>query len=134
MKKKKLVICASVFFEKEILVWKEKINKDKYEVVKYPLKINGDNFLEEYKQEFSNHYKEIMDSDVLLALNLEKKGQAGYIGAGVFAEMAFAVGLNQLRDKKIEVFYINHIPENSLAYSDELKLWQELGWIRQFSD
>ena len=70
---------------------------------------------------------------MLLVLNLEKRGIPGYIGPGVFAEMAFAIGLNKVLDKKIEVCYLNPIPVENLSYSDELKLWQELGWIKLFN-
>jgi hypothetical protein len=131
MKKRKLVICASASFESEIVEWKDKIEKSGYEVIKYPRKIK-DNFLTNYKREFTEHYDAISSADVLLALNLEKKGVPGYIGSGVFAEMAFAIGLNRVLDKKIEVCYLNPIPEEILPYSDELKLWQELGWIKLF--
>lgn len=131
MKKGKLVICASASFENEIIEWKNKLEKSGYEVIKYPSKIKN-NFLVNYKKEFSEHYDAISKADVLLALNLEKKGIPGYIGSGVFAEMAFAIGLNRILDKKIEVYYLNLIPEKILPYSDELKLWQELGWIKLF--
>lgn len=102
-----------------------------FEVIKYPVKIK-DNFLVSYKKEFSDHYAAISKADILLVLNLEKKGVPGYIGSGVFAEMAFAIGLNRALGKKIKVCYLNPIPKN-LPYSDELKLWQESGWIKLFS-
>lgn len=131
MKKRKLVICASASFENEIIEWKNRLENSGYEVIKYPSKIK-DNFLVNYNKEFSEHYDAISKADVLLALNLEKKDIPGYIGSGVFAEMAFAIGLNRILDKKIEVCYLNLIPEKTLPYSDELKLWQELGWIKLF--
>ncbi len=131
MQKKKLVICASASFKNEILEWKNELEKSGYEVVKYPGEIK-DNFLANYEIEFSEQYDAISKTDVLLALNLEKKGILGYIGSGVFAEIAFGIGLNRAFDKQIEVCYLNPIPENVLPYSDELKLWQELEWIKLF--
>ena len=131
MEKKKIVICASVSFEDEIVKWKDKLEAKGFEVIKYPIKIKED-LLTGYDREFSEHYKAITKSDILLALNFDKKGIFGYIGAGVFAEMAFALGLNRAFDKQIEVCYVNLLPEDGLPYSDELNLWQELGWIRQF--
>jgi hypothetical protein len=131
MEKKKIVICASASFEIEILEWKNKLEQLGYEVIKYPEKIK-DNFIENYKKEFSEHYIAISKADILLALNLEKKGTKGYIGSGVFAEMAFALGLNRTFNKMIDVRYLNMIPEGILPYADELKLWQELGWINPF--
>lgn len=83
-----------------------------------------------YRNEFTDHYKAINRADAIIALNLEKKGIKGYVGAGVFAEIAFAVGLNRVFDKKIDVYYLNELPD-SLPYSDELNLWKKLGWIKQ---
>ncbi len=131
MEKKKIVICASVSFEDEIVKWKDELEEKGFEVIKYPIKIKED-LLTGYDREFSEHYEAITKSDILLALNFDKKGISGYIGAGVFAEMAFALGLNRTFDKQIEVCYVNLLPEDGLPYSDELNLWQELGWIRQF--
>lgn len=132
MEKKKVVICASVSFGKEIIEWKDKLESMGYDVIKYPEKIDEDNFLEDYKLEFSDCYKSIVNSDMILALNLDKKGVAGYIGAGVFAEMAFAIGLNRTPNKNIEIQYLNPISSGVLPYSDELELWQKLEWIKQF--
>mgnify|MGYP001619476250 CR=1 FL=1 len=131
MEKRKLVICASASFENEIIEWKNKLETSGFEVIKYPTKIKDD-FLNNYKKEFIEHYEAISKADIILALNLDKKGIAGYIGSGVFAEMAFAIGLNKVLDKKIDVCYLNPIPEGVLPYSDELKLWQELEWIKSF--
>jgi len=128
---KKIVICASASFEKEIVEWKNKFEKWGYIVIKYPTKIKDD-LLSGYKKEFSEHYKAITQADAIIALNLEKKSIKGYIGAGVFAEMAFAIGINRAQKKKIEVFYLNPLPGENLPYSDELNLWHELEWIQQF--
>jgi hypothetical protein len=128
---KKLVICASASFENEIVDWKNKLENNGYEVIKYPTKINDD-LVNKYKKEFSEHYEAITRTDVLLALNLDKKGIPGYIGAGVFAEIAFGIGLNRALKKNIEIYYLNSFPKDAFPYSDELKLWQELGWIKQF--
>lgn len=130
MEKRKLVICASSSFSDEVMEWKEILEKTGYEIIKYPGKIT-DNFLNNYKTEFSEHYEAISKSDVLLALNFEKKGIPGYIGSGVFAEMAFAIGLNRALNKTIKVCYLNPIPADKLPYSDELGFWQSLGWISE---
>jgi len=128
MEKKKIVIFSSASFEKEILEWKRKLEDMGFEVIKYPIKLQGDIAIG-YEKEFSEHYASIVNADAILALNIEKKGIPGYIGPGVFAEMAFAIGLNISQRKNIDVYYINPIPEN-LPYSEELKLWQELSWIK----
>lgn len=131
MTKKKIVICASASFETEIINWKNKLEKNGFEVIKYPTKIKV-NIKRGYKKEFSEHYNAITKTDILLALNLDKRGISGYIGSGVFAEMAFAIGLNRVLKKNIKVCYLNTIPKGGLPYSDELKLWHDLGWIKPF--
>jgi hypothetical protein len=128
---KKIVICASASFENEVVDWKNKLERKGFEVIKYPTKIYG-NLANGYKKEFSEHYKAITQTDIVLALNLYKKGIPGYIGAGVFAEIAFGIGLNQALKKKMEIYYLNPLPQDGLPYSDELNLWQELGWIKIF--
>lgn len=127
MGKKKVVMCASASLEKEILSWKQKLEED-FDLIKYPEKLTGD-FLPGYEKEFTDHYKSIVQTDILFILNVEKKGIPGYIGPGVFAEIGFAVGLNRSLDKNIEIICLNHIPD-SLAYSEELKFWETLGWIK----
>ena len=130
MKSKKVVICASISFWNEIVSWKEKLEKKGYEVIKYPDKISGD-FLSSYKKEFSEHYEKITETDILFVLNIDKNNINGYIGPSVFAEIAFAIGLNVSLKKNIEVFCLNSVPKN-LPHSTELDLWEKLGWIKQW--
>ncbi len=132
MNNKKIVICASASFEDQIIEWKNKLEEKGFEVLKYPTKIK-ENLLTGYDKEFSEHYDAINKADIVLALNLDKKGIQGYIGSGVFAEMAFALGLNKVFNKNIEIYYLNPIAKEGLPYSDELELWQNLGWIKQFN-
>jgi len=127
---KKIVICSSVSFEKEIAEWKEKLEKLSFIVIKYPIKLSG-NFIDEYEKEFSNHYKAMLESESIIILNIEKNGIPGYIGPGVFAEIAFTIGLNKTMDKKIDIYCINPIPQN-LPYFEELDLWQKLNLIKIF--
>ena len=131
MEKKKKVICASASFENEIVDWKNKLENAGFEVIKYPTKIKGD-LLAGYTVEFKEHYEALTQADIVLALNLDKKGISGYVGAGVFAEMAFAIGLNKALNKNIELCFLNAIPDGILPYSDELRLWQDLGWAKKF--
>lgn len=123
--KKKVVICSSISFHKEIKEWKEKLEKKGYDVIKYP-DIIGQDSLQDYKITHTEHYKKIAETDILFILNVSKDG---YIGPSVFAEISFAIGLNILRDNNdIEIYYLNYIPKN-LPYSEELYKWQDLGWI-----
>jgi hypothetical protein len=127
-----IVICASSSFGSEILAWKTKLEDVGYLVKKYPEKITGD-LAEGYEKEFSEHYHAIAQADAIFVLNLEKKGIPGYIGPAVFAEMAFAIGLNRAINKQIRVHVLNPIPTQGVPYADELELWKTLGWITPFT-
>lgn len=82
-----------------------------------------------YEIEFSEHYKKIIETDILFILNISKKGIEGYIGPSVFAEIAFAIGLNCSLGKKIKVYCLNKI-SNKLPYYEELRYWEQLGWLK----
>lgn len=125
---KKVVICASASLQKEIKFWEGKLIDDGYEVIKAPEVIKKINFLSEYKNVHAEHYKKIKESDILFVLNINKNGVKNYIGPSVFAEIAFAIGLDKSFNKNIKIYCLNSLPLN-LGYSDELKLWHELGWI-----
>ncbi|MBI2458991.1 MAG: hypothetical protein HYV53_00370 [Parcubacteria group bacterium] len=99
MKKEKIVICSSMSFLEEINQWREKLEKNNYTVIKYPEQFAGE-FLPNYKIEFSDHYRKITETDILFILNIKKNNLDGYIGASVFAEIAFAIGLNRAGNKK----------------------------------
>ena len=127
MDKEKVVICSSMSFRKEINEWKDELENNKYQVIKFPEEFTGD-FLLGYKKEFSEHYQKIAEADILFVLNIEKNGEEGYIGASVFAEIAFAIGLNRSYNKNIKVYCLNKFTE-SLPYYEELKYWEQLGWL-----
>ncbi|BFT94154.1 MAG: hypothetical protein MNSN_06860 [Minisyncoccus archaeiphilus] len=122
---KKIVICSSIKFGKEIMEWKDILEDIGFRVIKYPVRTKDG---VSYEEEFSSHYFSISKADAILVLNLEKDGIPGYIGPGVFAEIAFAIGWEKVKGKDIKVYYVNPIPD-SLPYSEELRLWQSLGWL-----
>ena len=103
----------------EINQWRKKLEQDNYTIIKYPEKFTGE-FLPNYKIEFSDHYQKITEADILFVLNIKKNNVDGYIGVSVFAEIAFAIGLNRAYNKKIKIFCLNQFPD-SLPYSEELK-------------
>lgn len=127
--RKKLTLCASVSFWEDINKWKDALEKNGYNIIQYPKQFTGE-FLPDYKREFTEHYQKITESDIVLALNMQKKGIDGYIGAAVFAEIAFAIGLNRTQpDKEIAVYCLNSFP-NTLPYTEELQHWVDLGWLK----
>ena len=125
--KRKIVICASEAFYKEAEDWKRKLKNGGYDVIRSIEVI--EKTVQEYQATHTEHYRKIAEADVLFVLNLEKNGVQNYIGPSVFAEIAFAIGLNIALGKKIEIFCLNPLPEN-IPYSDELNKWKELGWIK----
>ncbi|MCK4634777.1 MAG: hypothetical protein KAT37_02800 [Candidatus Aenigmarchaeota archaeon] len=129
---KKVVICASRFLLKEAKEYKRKLENKGYAVIRCPQLIDQDS-LEAYQTTHIEHYKKIIESDILFILNIEKNGISNYIGPSVFAEIAFAIGLNISLGKEITVYCLNPLPEE-LSYSEELKSWKELGWIKIWKD
>ena len=85
--------------------------------------------LKNYAKGHKRHYQKITESDIVFVLNLEKRGIKNYIGPSVFAEIAFAIGLNLALRKNIKIYCLNQLPKN-LPYSPELELWKNAGWIR----
>ena len=63
---------------------------------------------------FHEHYKNILDSEAVLVVNLEKHGIKNYIGGNVLMEMSQAY----VNDKKI--FFLNSMP-SGLSYMDEIE-------------
>ncbi|EKE10663.1 MAG: hypothetical protein ACD_15C00217G0011 [uncultured bacterium] len=59
------------------------------------------------------HYNDIVNSDAVLVLNLDKNGIENYIGGNTLMELGFA----HVHDKKI--YLLNPIPK--MAYRDEIE-------------
>ncbi|MFH1749657.1 MAG: hypothetical protein ABH837_02065 [bacterium] len=126
---KKIVISASAAFQKDIQKYRTQLMQKGYKVINYPKPIKPKNLEKEYPKIHTDYYMSIVNADILLILNLKKKGIANYIGGSVFAEMAFAIGLKIAKNKFIQVYCLNPLPKN-LVYSDELARWKKLGWIK----
>ncbi len=63
---------------------------------------------------FREHYKNILESEAVLIVNLKKRGINNYIGGNVLMEM----GQAYVNDKKI--FFLNGMP-SGLSYMDEIE-------------
>ncbi len=125
----KVVLSSSMSFFDKIKKWRDKLEQNNFKVIFYPEKIEGD-IAKGYRKEFKKCYSSIKETNKLVVLNFEKNGVPGYIGAGVFAEMAFALGI----DRKVDVKYLNPISIEKLPYAEELKLWKKLEWISKFEN
>ena len=132
--RKRVVICGGRHISDTIDKWRRILDAEGYEIVGYPRLIqfsSDEELLKEYKKRHEEHYNDIKNADLLLALNVDRKGTKNYIGGGVFAEIAFAIGLNLVHGTNIEIYTVNPLPAG-LAYSEELLMWARQGWIKQF--
>ncbi len=126
--KKKVVVSGSVKLGQKIEDFIDSI-KDEYEVLDYPCAIDEKNFLDEYKNVHKEFYRNIENADVLILFNEDKNGVEGYIGSAGFAEVSYAVTLNQLHNFNIQIF-IYKMPSKSVPCFDEINMWLTLGWIK----
>jgi len=118
----RIVICGSLKFYDEMLKVKDNLEKRGFEVI-LPMKIVGTNYdnksVEDGKRNIrkhdaiNKHYKNIVASDSILVMNLDKNGVKNYIGGNSFLEMGFAY----VNGKKI--FVLNELPED-LNYCEEM--------------
>lgn len=131
-----ITICASIDFTPQILEIKNNLEKMGHQVnIPYPTQkiMEGELSFEDYladKEKFGDimfrnsqgadtirrYWNYIKDSEAILVLNLNKKGQEGYIGGSALMEMGFAYG----HQKKIYLY--NPIPAKSerIHYVDEI--------------
>jgi len=123
-KYKKIVICSSASFYKEVVEVEKKLKELSFRV-KVPLtatkmKKTGDFGVETYKtwmerpEDYKRkayltkkHFKEIEKGDIVLVLNYKKNGRDGYIGGAVLNEMAVAFYL------KKKIYILNEINKTS---------------------
>jgi hypothetical protein len=115
----KIIICGSISFTLEIKKISDELIALGHEV-DIPMTsrriIKGEFSLKEFEEEkekngdgsfregaarklkddvIKRYYKKIKETDVVLVLNMEKKGIKNYIGGNVFLEMGFAHVLNK---------------------------------------
>ena len=107
----KIAICASVFFSKEIIETKKKLEKLGHEV---EIPKNLEKFVdgsvrvedkwEKIEEDVIRRYEQVIkNSDAVLVLNFDKNDISNYIGANSFLEIGFA----HIHHKKI--FLLNPI-------------------------
>lgn len=128
--KKTIVICASVSFYKQVIEFRDRLQKKGFKVIVPKLaevmEQSGDYNFENHKKNYpgkdfdkgkrdaiKRHFKKIEKADLLLVLNYDKKGIKGYIGGNVLMEMGLAFYLGK------PIYILNKtIREHSL--SDEI--------------
>ena len=120
----KIVICASMSAAKKVIEIQKALTNMGNEVV-IPKNIDkyADGTLapEDSQESTQNkinddliraYYREIQNSDAVLAVNDDKNGIANYIGGNTFLEIGFAHVLNK------KIYLLNDIPD--VSYSDEI--------------
>lgn len=128
--KREVVICSSAAFYRQVIEVEKELKKLGFKVA-MPLTANimkkkNDFNVDHYKTWYKNpndykrktfltkhHFKKVIKGDVILVLNYEKNGIAGYIGGAVLAEMMMALYFGK------KIYVLNPIPE-SVSYKEEL--------------
>ena len=122
---KKVVISGSSKLQEKLITWKEYFEQKEYEVIDYPKQVSKENLKDIYK----SFYESLEKTDVLFLMNEERKGIKGYIGPSSMAEVIYTIMLNQIHNKKIEIYILN-MPSREVSCYDEIKLFLENGWIK----
>ncbi len=129
---RKVVLSASVKMEEEIAQWLAYWNaQSDVVVIDYPERIAMEDFLQEYRNVFCAYFDHLDEADVLFVVNGTKEGVKGYIGAGMFSEIAYVV--SQIARGTQKYVFLAHPPAAGLFCSDELDLWMQLGWVKVFA-
>ena len=118
---KKIALCGSMMFAKEMLQIKKKleaininvnIQEDAEEFAEG--KRTNENKWQKIKHDpFKTYFNVIKNSDAILVVNIDKRKVKNYIGANTLIEMAFAHILGK------RIILLNPIP--NMHYTDEIK-------------
>ena len=117
----KITICGSMFFAKDMLEIKQKLEGQNHIVI---VPANTDKYANgtidvENKWEKRDldviraYFEEIKKTDAILVINKDKNNIKNYVGGNSLIEMAFAHVLNK------KIFLLNPVPQ--INYSDEIE-------------
>lgn len=126
---KKVVISASASLQLAIQEWADYWQKKNCRILNWPRPIAKKDFLKKWPDIHQDFYKSLDKADILFVANENAKGQRGYIGNAVFAEIAFCAGLNLTRKKKIEII-LRQRPDKKNKFFEDLECWRKLGWLK----
>ena len=132
---KTVVISSSASLQDQIKKWLSFWVSKGYKVTDYPKEVKDSEFSKEYPMIHKNFYKKLYNPNlnVHFVLNEDKNNISGYIGPGVFAEIAFRVGLNLIQNKKVKIILFKKPSPKNHFYKD-IQLWLSLGWVRLFHE
>ena len=125
-----MVISASVSKKDEAIdKWIKYWNNKGGTVIKCPAKIEKKKIQSLWPKVHKDFYKSLSGTDIHFIANEDRDNYSGYVGVGTFSELAFSVGLNLSRDKKIDIF-IYKIPDKRSVFYEDITRWLKLGWIK----
>ncbi|MDP3998834.1 MAG: hypothetical protein Q8P89_04445 [bacterium] len=128
---KKIVLCSSASFYKEVLEIERKLKKLGFKVTvpctAHTMRKNNNFDVSFYKTWFKDpatykrkayfirhHFRKIIASDAILVVNLKKNGSEGYIGGNLLMEMAIAFHYRK------PIFVLNEVLKDSPFYEEIL--------------
>jgi diphthamide synthase subunit DPH2 len=123
----KITLCNSVSFIEEAKKIRKELTNKGHNVFVAPymdsdskelerILSDREKYLNDFKPVFiKEHFNNILKSDAILVINLEKNGIKNYVGGSTFAEIIFAFYNNK------KIFLLNPIPEEIKIFKDELK-------------
>jgi hypothetical protein len=128
-KKINVVIAGSASLQDKIARWKNYWNSKKnHIVIDFPLAIKKENFIKIYPEIHKKFFKNILRADILFIANEDKNGIKGYVGAEVFAELAYGLMQNLISGQKLKII-LAKMPSQKVQSFEEIVLWKKLGWI-----
>ncbi len=130
---KTIVISGSATLYDKMDKWHDYWESQGYSISAYPEPINEKDFPQAYPVIHQEFYIQLAKTDLHFIANEEKRGIVGYVGPGVFAEIAFRVGLNLTRNEHVPIVLLTE-PTSQVCFYEDLKLWLSLGWIQLFDD
>lgn len=126
---KKIVISGSSKLQDKVNYWLNHFKNKGYAILDYPKLIEQNDYVKELPRVYKDFYTALENTNVYFLMNEEKNGIKGYIGASLIAELTYAVILNLIHNKNIEIYILN-MPSEEVSSYDEVKFWLNMGWIK----
>ena len=129
---KKIVISGSSKLQNEVNYWLDYFKNKNYEILAYPIYVKQEEYQKELSEVYKEFYTAIEYTDEFFLMNEEKNGIKGYIGSSAIAELTYAVILNLIHNKNIDIYILN-MPSKEISAYEEVKFWLDMGWIKLFN-
>ena len=129
---KKMVISGSSKLQNEVNYWLDYFKNKNYEILAYPIYVKQEEYQKELSEVYKEFYTAIEHTDEFFLMNEEKNGIKGYIGSSAIAELTYAVILNLIHNKNIDIYILN-MPSKEISAYEEVKFWLDMGWIKLFN-